>query len=98
MRRSDCRLRFRTPRGRARAVYRAARGAIRTSGGQKATASKDLFNVTERLIDGLLADIKPKLATLDGSSPEYGRKTSTAFFLAKAFKTYRAINLLVECQ
>jgi hypothetical protein len=42
--------------------------------------------------------IKPKLATLDGSSPEYGRKTSTAFFLAKAFKTYRAINLLVECQ
>ena len=56
------------------------------------------FNVTERLIDGLLAEIKPKLATLDASSSEYGRKTSTAFFLAKAFKTYRAINLLVERQ
>jgi hypothetical protein len=68
------------------------------SGGQKATASKDFFNVTERLIDGLLADIKPKVATLDASSPEFGRKTSTAFFLAKAFKTYRAINVLVEHQ
>jgi hypothetical protein len=46
----------------------------------------------------LLADIKPKLATLDASSPEFGRKTSTAFFLAKAFKTYRAIKVLVEHQ
>jgi hypothetical protein len=63
-----------------------------------ATASKDFFSITEKLINGLLADIKPKLATLDASSPEYGRKTATAFFLAKAFKTYRAINLLVEQQ
>ena len=68
------------------------------SGSQTATASKDFFNVTARLIDGLLAEIKPKLATLGASSPEYGRKTSTAFFLAKAFKTYKAINLLVEHQ
>jgi hypothetical protein len=66
------------------------------SGAKTATASKDFFNVTERLIGGLLAEIKPELATLDAASPEYGRKTSTAFFLAKAFKTYKAINLLVE--
>lgn len=59
-------------------------------------ASKDFFNITETLIGGLLGDITPKLGTLDASSREYGRKTSTAFFLAKAFKTYRAINLLVE--
>jgi hypothetical protein len=64
--------------------------------GDQVSASKDLFNSTHRLIDGLLAEIKPKLAILDASSPEYGRKTSTAFFLAKAFKTYLAINLLVE--
>lgn len=63
-----------------------------------ATPSKDFFSSTERLINGLLADIKPKLASLDTSSLEYGRKTSTAFFLAKAFKTYRAITLLVEHQ
>ncbi len=50
------------------------------------TSSKDLFSSTARLINGLLADIKPKLATLDASSPDYDRKTSTAFFLAKAFK------------
>jgi hypothetical protein len=68
------------------------------SGVQAATGSKDFFSNTERLINGLLADIKPKLATLDASSPEYGRRTSAAFFLAKAFKTYRAINLLVEHQ
>ncbi len=68
------------------------------SGSQTATAAKDFFNVAARLIDGLLAEIKPKLSTLAASSPEYGRKTSTAFFLAKAFKTYQAINLLVEHQ
>ena len=68
------------------------------SGAQSATSSKDFFNITARLIDRLLADIKPKLATLDASSPEYGRKTSTAFFLAKAFKNYLAINLLDEHQ
>jgi hypothetical protein len=68
------------------------------AGVQKETASKDLFSSTEKLIEGLLADIKPKLATINASSLEYGRKTSTAFFLAKAFKTYRGIHLLVEHQ
>ncbi len=73
------------------------------SRGQKATASKDLFNVTERLTDELLAQIEPKLANpgwfVAGVwQKEYGKNTSTAFFLTKAFKTCRAINLLAEHQ
>jgi hypothetical protein len=35
------------------------------SGAQTPIASKDVFNITERLISRLLAKIKPKLATLD---------------------------------
>lgn len=50
----------------------AAKEAAHTAGTQMATGSKDSFSATERLINGLLADIKPKLATLDASSPEYG--------------------------
>jgi hypothetical protein len=55
-----------------------------------------LYQQTKALAEKIVAAIQPHLWPLDVSDPEYAYKTSMAFFLGKALKTYQAIHLLTE--